>query len=105
MNTQHTPGPWNLQVGVEENRCYVWGGKASPEQTFIAHVYCKLHGKVNRAEEKANARLIAAAPELLKVAREALTLLALSPHSFRFLPTVQKVEEKLDQTIAKAIQP
>jgi hypothetical protein len=54
----HTPGPWT--VGDVDNSIYVWqdGGKES----FISEVSPE---DVNEQEMVANARLIAAAPDLL----------------------------------------
>lgn len=55
-NRSHTPGPW-----------FVWGGQIKPEnggwqqKRFIAEI--PLHTSV---EQSANARLIAAAPDLLE---------------------------------------
>ena len=50
--TQHTPGPWKVvDSGIGE-----W------------HIYEETGSKVMTVKNKANARLIAAAPELLEVA-------------------------------------
>lgn len=61
MSTQHTPGPWSI-----EHETDVTGSESSPEigcvgKVDIAHVYLRtVPGK-----SEANARLIAAAPDLL----------------------------------------
>jgi len=52
---QSTPGPWHLN----ENPRFVEG----PEHNVVAQVY-SLHGM--KGNEEANARLIAAAPEMLE---------------------------------------
>lgn len=56
--TQHTPGPWELQAN---GACW---NLRSPDRTDH---FCILIGMVhnNPGEHEANARLIAAAPELL----------------------------------------
>jgi hypothetical protein len=59
----HTPGPWETQR-VEEDRLVLWGREDALGTFKIADIY-------ETANNEANARLIAAAPELL----EALELL------------------------------
>ena len=63
---KHTPGPW--QTGRKGNECRIY---ADPDQHAIAKTYgiglngigvCELTGPMNQAD----ARLIAAAPELLE---------------------------------------
>jgi hypothetical protein len=65
MSAQHTPGPWKVvgvaREGVRHSRVAA--------KTLIARVYSEAFGDV--AQEEANARLIAAAPDLLAVARMA----------------------------------
>lgn len=55
--TKHTPGPWEAEVRTPIGITYVWQGGT---ENAIAKVYA---GVIEDAE--ANARLIAAAPELL----------------------------------------
>ena len=54
MNAQHTPGPW-AKIGASV-------ANASTRKTIAVAVGCD----GNSGEEEANARLIAAAPELLE---------------------------------------
>jgi hypothetical protein len=62
MNTQHTPGPWS--VSPYNNITSKNGTIAKIEQ---------MPGN-DEAERKANARLVAAAPELLQVAKHYVLL-------------------------------
>ena len=64
MNTKHTPGPWETtrQSGIT----YIW-------QAGTENAIAKVYADVNEDSE-ANARLIAAAPEFLRVAELAATL-------------------------------
>lgn len=55
MNQQHTPGPW--KVKEHATSCDVRGHDLT--------VVCGVTMRANAAEEAANARLIAAAPDLL----------------------------------------
>lgn len=75
MNSKHTPGPWAVdddnRPGMEWNRHIVSGDNAI---CFMAHS----DGK-DPEQDEANARLIAAAPELLEELRDAVeTIKAMS---------------------------
>lgn len=60
MNTKHTPGPWVVdRTHPELERNVVWSG-----DQIIASVVNDQHGNAD-----ANARLVAAAPELLEALR------------------------------------
>ena len=69
--TKHTPGPWKVQLLSEAHRGY------SSWQTYAvrsepANVCLAVIGDIDRYESEripANARLIAAAPDLLEIAR------------------------------------
>jgi hypothetical protein len=62
MEAKHTPGPWNVPQPIITNA----GLPFSPvcANTLIAKVYSTAFG--DHAQSEANARLIAAAPELLE---------------------------------------
>ena len=65
MNTQHTPGPWRDDFEGEPD----WGSQTIIQvgagSTLIADV-CVTDDCISDDEHAANARLIAAAPELLE---------------------------------------
>ena len=62
MSTQHTPGPWI--VGYDEDSdFYLVGLEESPG--LVTHPIVRLH-------DEPNARLIAAAPELLQCLQQAI---------------------------------
>ena len=71
----HTPGPW--RIGDAGNT--VFGppnGSPSPERVATVHGGTRDQVAIDRALiMKANARLIAAAPELLKIARDYLDVI------------------------------
>lgn len=65
MTTKYTPGPWEY-------------GKTADEIYFVSSkndYLCFLFAGEQEEQEEANARLIAAAPELLQVAEKALEVL------------------------------
>jgi hypothetical protein len=66
MNTKHTPGPWreNSQGDSEYIFSELYGAIATIP-----------HGGIHRDEHKANAKLIAAAPDLFKACLESLSAL------------------------------
>ena len=100
MSEKHTPGPWTFDgdyVWAESIRCYV----ADPQTEDI------LNGEnLSRAEARkqwpANGLLIAAAPELLGIAVDALALIGDLTDSVRYTDRVQALEEALGAVIAKA---
>lgn len=67
MNTKHTAGPWNQFTPAGQLNVFITGGKGSSHLATVAVSDCT-H---DREEDEANARLIAAAPELLAALIEA----------------------------------
>jgi hypothetical protein len=68
---RHTPGPWSVEDPIDHELSIVEAGKPTHEWQFIACVPHggKSEGDFPRVTAEANARLIAAAPELLEVLR------------------------------------
>lgn len=67
MTSDATPGPWTI-----EKRSATTAILHKPTDSIIGEVYGRIHGK---GIEDANARLIAAAPELLDRLEKNLTLM------------------------------
>lgn len=107
----HTPGPWEMtKLGTEPRKpdTYVIGRILPHHWTGIGEV--KLSGCAPGSEENAaNARLIAAAPELLaacEAAQEFLTLLKGTSHEsdYVFFGKMNGITiDKLGAAIAKAL--
>jgi hypothetical protein len=73
---QHTPGPWHMGEGNGEGSIFMTGeGRMRFENGTTLYPICTMVRGWKRAEDDANARLIAAAPALL----EALEWLTRSP--------------------------
>jgi hypothetical protein len=72
--SKHTPGPW----GIESDKfSLIWIGPMRPDGIKVADIVVRLdHGSDYRPEynarQEANAKLIAAAPELLQLAKDLL---------------------------------
>lgn len=66
----HTPGPWHLKVGADGNK---YGAIMGPDNVLVATTGYRVC--VESSEDENNARLIAAAPDLLKAAKRALRVL------------------------------
>lgn len=67
MGTKHTPGPWQVGAGGNAHANRVWTADMRP----IVNLCSMSTGiAMYDPEAQANARLIAAAPELLEVVRE-----------------------------------
>jgi hypothetical protein len=69
MDMNHTPGPWRLERSVEE-----W--IEAPECGDDANIVCEApwEGEASRKRWPANARLIAAAPDLLAALQELMQI-------------------------------
>lgn len=76
MNTKHTPGPWTVEHGLSSDQAKYTPGIDANGETFTVILYgikregdaCGIRGRTDD-EQEANARLIAAAPELLAFAQ------------------------------------
>ena len=69
--SQHTPGPWSFKEGDRERRAMSDVFRAEDEGFQICYVTCEFHNDIQRAEDLANARLIAAAPDMYEALKEA----------------------------------
>ena len=108
-NTKHTPGPWSISsacknaINAERNNKLIGIGTTyhDPDSVYF----------IGQDEAIANARLIAAAPELLEALKSAASLANELALAKLFPGTVlndDKVNELLDkyrEIIAKATQP
>ena len=66
--SKHTPGPWFANSGGQ-----VWSDRLNRPANALADVYsCTANERGQDEERNANARLIAAAPEMLEALRAAL---------------------------------
>lgn len=66
----HTPGPWQIDAESDSGSFEIWGGSI---ESMAPMICLNTEENPDRAQEaKANARLIAAAPDML----EALTVIA-----------------------------
>ena len=66
MSSQHTPGPWAFAEGDKDRREVSRIHKANDAEWLIGYAICESMNRHQRAEDIANARLIAAAPDLLR---------------------------------------
>ena len=62
-DTKHTQGPWSFYTTPQPNGCPIVGSNQGLMVCMLAHT---VNQQEQRAEALANARLIAAAPELLE---------------------------------------
>lgn len=66
MNKQHTPGPWAIQADPEHA-----GKHPLHDNRYVTSARGLVCALRDQPEQAADARLIAAAPDLLRLAREA----------------------------------
>lgn len=82
MTTNHTPGPWSTHL-VDSTVVVI------PRRPFPQQISTLGHSEVADEQDYANARLIAAAPELLEALEEAVDLAwIVDSHQVQFDPTV-----------------
>ena len=92
MTTQHTTGPWRLSSGDETE---IFSG-AKP----VARAHCGGLTSVKLPEAEANARLIAAAPDLLALAYDfGQMLTGMDPYTF---DDASIMRDKIKAIIARA---
>lgn len=98
----HTPGPWIVGSRLDGDNCIKVGVPIAKEDTIlqaVAYVAPRPHYELNNPQ-RANTRLIAAAPELLEAAKDALeSLRRLPDREGAFRVTCVK---QLEDAIAKA---
>jgi hypothetical protein len=98
--SKHTPGPWE----IEEHYHFGYRWISGPEHSQLAQVVWCMEDEDRSPECEANARLIAAAPELLDVLELALrahgTMLLSDPPQDPWVSWA--VEQKARAAIAKA---
>lgn len=92
--SKHTPGPWSCSTSSDTDRhrfeAQVWDANGRALAFFD-------YGRTIGEEADANARLIAAAPDLLESLQEALERLY-----FYCVPISDEVDKKIRDAIAKA---
>lgn len=93
--TTHTPGPWTL----ERNRATSLSVYGS-DKVFVGEVYNEIDEPLQT--EEANARLIAAAPELLEALKLAQSWMITEPNNDEDDTEHTRVVELVHETIAKA---
>ncbi len=77
MNAKHTPGPWNIgssDLPVSRMSIHCKGHKDSCHSTVALMVSRGVIG-ISHDEEFANARLIAAAPDLLEALKDCVAVM------------------------------
>lgn len=94
METKHTPGPWTFEICTGHEKDESWPFFIEAEQCTVAGV----SGIGNQAD--ANARLIAASPELLAACQNSLDSLCGDGGEDR----VEVAKEYLRAAIAKAVK-
>jgi hypothetical protein len=73
---KHTKGPWHIGAGNGEGSVFADTGRTRLEQGGTTlYPICNVTRGWNEAEDAANARLIAAAPDMLEMLHEVLALL------------------------------
>lgn len=98
MKTQHTPGPWAAQIGARHV-------DVEADDWIITETDTHKSDSPPRAQCIANARLIAAAPDLLEAAAFArdLAMRMTAKADIPYCAEFAAIAQDLDAAIAKAI--
>ena len=88
MTTKHTPGPWTCNANYSTQHYMVWDADGN---------YHQMRDEV--AEMDANARLIAAAPDLLLFSRD---IVAAIKNEFSSSHALMEYAARLEDAIARA---
>lgn len=101
-DAKHTPGPWQADLGEAFHIREQDGGRVA--QLVFTNGRHGMKGRRNGNEVAANARLIAAAPDLLEALEEIRDILWSRPDiSDRLRPLMGFAEEATNQKAARAI--
>jgi hypothetical protein len=100
MNTKHTPGPWKARKGFDSETIEVFAPNSKIKKPFQPTDLAVV--QADSREGKANARLIAAAPELLEALEEAETYLVERGVDIRGVTGRTVILPKMRAAIAKA---
>jgi hypothetical protein len=101
----HTPGPWELRRDVQKCLAVVSGGDSQFPNHGICRVWRTREGSHMRDIGEANARLIAAAPELMKALLEICNAVGEHPDSMHTDGSLHAAFIKAAEVIRKASPP
>lgn len=109
MSGQHTPGPWTLEtVRTTSGMCHKVGpfpwrnGQMNHACIYVDGSFTNSRTSEIAGELAANARLIAAAPDLLDAAKQALAIIREIQDEEGFSPSTSVPAAALTAAIAKA---
>lgn len=103
MKNTHTKGPWHIGAGNGQGCIFSDSGRTrlEPGGTTLYSIAQITRGW-NESEDDANARLIAAAPEMLEACRLALEVFKRELPCEHGSPTIGRAWGALEHAIAKA---
>ena len=101
--SKHTPGPWEIDGGTNpKGDKYIW----KKGEYYGGHAIATVHEDIQEGAE-GNARLVAAAPELLaacKYAKKYIESLPLSGFSASQMENIGVIDSYITAAIAKATE-
>lgn len=95
-----TPGPWKISTSLSGEEAAIIDSESGAQFSgSVCQLFKQLRSKDPEGEKLANAKLIAAAPDLLKVAVEALDFICAHNHY-----VAADIMTKLQTTIERAVK-
>lgn len=99
----HTPGKWSVDVEKAGQRWKITAPTPVPTRRFTVTIVVNHGGKADEQVAEADARLIAAAPELLRVARILESFRQCGADSISFSALMHDGDDTLGQAVNAAI--
>ena len=75
MNTKHTPAPWDRKLICTGEYSSAWRVSHTFKPAIYPRIICDVNANLGDTQGDANAKLIAAAPELLEACQKLVTWL------------------------------
>jgi hypothetical protein len=104
MNTQHTPGPWHMGMGNGDGSVFAESGRTRLENGGTTlYPIAQVNGGWRTTEDEANARLIAAAPEMFELLYTVLPYIEMLELDQTYKPkTVAALTRRIRDTLDRA---
>lgn len=96
-DNKHTPGPWRISKSLSGEEAAIIDSKSSDQFSgSICQLFKQLRSKDPEGEKLANAKLIAAAPEMYEIVKELYEYSMSTGHKGLIFPKLDAVMTKIN---------